>query len=129
MTRPHVRKHFADFPWIPGEQLWGAEGDNPADFDIPGMGLVRVLSKDEATGAITLLIKLQAGWHTPARERHGCLQEDILIEGDCWYGDEHYEAPAYLCFPANTWHGPMRTDTGGVWIVTLDGPVTVEYER
>ena len=69
MTRPHVRKHFADFPWIPGEQLWGADGNNPADFDIPDMGLVRVLSKDEETGAITLLIKLQAGWHTPARER------------------------------------------------------------
>jgi len=85
------------------------------------------LSRDDDTGASSLLIKEPPGWHTAAAEAHGALQEDILLEGDCWYAETHYEAPAYFCFPPGHFHGPMFTETGGLWLVTLDGPFDVRY--
>jgi len=89
--------------------------------------MVRVLSHDPDTGALSLLIKEPPGWHTAAAESHSVFQEDILLEGDCWYGETHYEGPTYFAFPAGHEHGPMFTETGALWLVTLSGPFDVSY--
>ena len=118
---------FRDLPWRSTAELWGGGTARPAALRFSGYGLVRVLSRDDDTGASSLLIKEPPGWHTAAAEAHGALQEDILLEGDCWYAETHYEAPAYFCFPPGHFHGPMFTETGGLWLVTLDGPFDVRY--
>lgn len=114
-------------PWQSTSALWGPGTDKPAELDIKSYGLVRVLSRDRETGATTLLIKEPPGWHTAAAERHSVLQEDILLEGDCWYGERHFEGPTYFCFPPGHEHGPMFTETGALWMVTLSGDFDVAY--
>ena len=128
MTRPPVEGiAFSGIPWQSTSVLWGPESDAPAQLDIKGYGLARVLSRDSDTGAMSLLIKEPPGWHTAAAEQHSVLQEDILLEGDCWYGEEHFEGPTYFCFPPGHSHGPMFTETGALWLVTLAGPFDVTY--
>ena len=61
---------FSDIPWQSTSSLWGSESNQPADLDITEYGLARVLSRDDATGAISLLIKEPPGWHTAAAEAH-----------------------------------------------------------
>lgn len=120
---------FTDIPWRSTSSLWGDESDQPADLNITEYGLARVLSRDDSTGAISLLIKEPPGWHTAAAEAHSVHQEDILLEGDCWYGEEHFEGPTYFSFPPGEFHGPMYTETGALWLVTLDGPFDVTYSE
>jgi hypothetical protein len=120
---------FSDFPWQSTSVLWGPESDNPAELEIEGYGLARVLSRDSESGALSLLIKEPPGWHTAAAESHSVLQEDILLEGDCWYGEEHFEGPTYFCFPPGHSHGPMFTETGALWLVTLAGDFDVTYHN
>lgn len=118
---------FSDVPWSSTAVLWGPESDSPADLDIKGYGLARMLSRDPVDGAMTLLIKEPPGWYTAAAESHSVLQEDILLEGDCWYGEQHVEGPTYFCFPPGHSHGPMYTETGALWLVTLAGEFDVTY--
>ncbi|MGF1597130.1 MAG: hypothetical protein ACFCVK_09375 [Acidimicrobiales bacterium] len=118
---------FSHVPWQSTATLWGPQSDKPADLDIEGYGLARVLSRDTDSGAISLLIKEPPGWHTAAAEAHSVLQEDILLEGDCWYGEQHFEGPTYFCFPPGHAHGPMFTETGALWLVTLAGDFDVTY--
>lgn len=120
---------FTNLPWQSTSVLWGPESDAPADLEIKGYGLARVLSRDTETDALSLLIKEPPGWHTAAAEQHSVLQEDILLEGDCWYGEEHFEGPTYFCFPPGQPHGPMFTETGALWLVTLAGPFDVSYDE
>ena len=128
MTREVVNGvAFADIPWQSTSSLWGNESEQPADLNITEYGLARVLSRDNATGATSLLIKEAPGWHTAAAEAHSVYQEDILLEGDCWYGEEHFEGPAYFSFPPEHFHGPMYTEAGALWLVTLSGPFDVRY--
>jgi len=128
MTRDAVvGRRFAEFPWRSTAALWGTGSDRPAALQTAGYGIVRVLSEDPVSGARTMLIKEPPGWHTAACEAHGVLQEDILLEGDCWYGEDHFEGPTYFCFPPDHFHGPMFTETGALWLVTLSGPFDVRY--
>jgi hypothetical protein len=128
MTREAVNgARFADIPWQSTSSLWGDKSDQPAALDITEYGLARVLSRDSTTGATSLLIKEPPGWHTAAAEAHSVYQEDILLEGDCWYGEQHFEGPTYFSFPPGHFHGPMYTETGALWLVTLSGAFDVSY--
>jgi hypothetical protein len=118
---------FRDMPWQSTSVLWGPDSAAPAALEFTGHGMARVLSHDPDTGALSLLIKEPPGWHTAAAESHSVFQEDILLEGDCWYGETHYEGPTYFAFPAGHEHGPMFTETGALWLVTLSGPFDVSY--
>ena len=118
---------FSAVPWQSTSTLWGPKSSAPAELDIKGYGLARVLSRDDKSGAMTLVIKEPPGWHTAAAESHSVLQEDILLEGDCWYGEKHHEGPTYFCFPPGYRHGPMFTETGALWLVTLSGAFDVSY--
>jgi len=118
---------FCDIPWQSTSVLWGPDSAAPAALEFTGHGMARVLSHDPDTGALSVLIKEPPGWHTAAAESHSVFQEDILLEGDCWYGETHYEGPTYFAFPAGHEHGPMFTETGALWLVTLSGPFDVSY--
>ncbi len=130
MARPPVDGiPFSAMPWRSTAQLWGAGTEENAALRFTGHGIVRVLSDDPETGARTMLIKEPPGWHTAAAEAHSVFQEDILLEGDCWYGEEHHEGPTYFAFPPGHFHGPMFTETGALWLVTLSGPFDVRYDE
>src|SRR5688500_15593122 len=84
---------------------------------------------DDETGAHTMLLKAPPGWATPKPESHPIVQEDVLLEGECIFGETRYRAPAYFCFPAGHIHPAVRTDTGFTMIVTFAGPFEVAYHE
>ena len=53
---------FTDIPSQSTSSLWGDESDQPAELDITEYGLARVLSRDDTSGAMSLLIKEPPGW-------------------------------------------------------------------
>ena len=117
-----VGVEFDEIPWITAEEMWGH-----TDLDVPTGVLVKVLSRDDETGATTTLIKTPPGWSTPQPEYHSVYQEDILLEGECYFGDKHLTAPAYLSFPPGFVHPVCRTETGCTMLVTLSGPFDITY--
>jgi hypothetical protein len=108
--------------WIDVNALYGDVGFTTA----PGEQ-VAVLSEDPVTGANTVLIKLPPGWRSEAPERHTCLQEELLLEGDLTLAGVELPPLAYLCFPAGFVHGPLSTRDGCIVLAWHDGPVDVEY--
>jgi hypothetical protein len=107
-----------EMPWTPVEELAPS---------IPAGPLIKMLSLDEETGAHTMLFKAPPGWSTPKPESHTVQQEDLLLDGECTFGERRLTAPAYLCFPAGYVHPAVRTDEGFTMLVTFSGPFDVEY--
>ena len=89
--------------------------------------MVAVVSEDPATGASTVLIKLPPGWKSQGPERHTCLQEELLLEGDLSLEGRELSPFSYLCFPAGHVHGPLSTRNGCIVLAWHNGPVDVEY--
>lgn len=116
--KPVLGRHFDDMPWTRVEEIWP---------DIPAGPEIKMLSIDEQTGAHTMLFRAPPGWSTPRPESHTTQQEDVLLEGECTFGDRHLVAPAYLCFPEHYVHPPVSTETGFTMLVTFAGAFDVEY--
>ena len=110
--------------WKTVEEVYGDVGFQT----VPGE-LVCVLTEDAQTGGSTVLVKLPAGWGSDAPERHSCLQEEVLLEGDLTIAGVELVAPAYLGFPPGFPHGPVSTRDGCIVLATHDGPIDVEYLR
>ena len=121
MTRTLRQIAFDDLEWTTSAALWGG-----TDLDVAAVP-VAVLSWDADTDASTLLIRLPAGWSTPAPERHSVLQEEVLLEGDLTITGQRFTAPAFLCFPPGELHGPAHTEGGALLLVMLSGPFDIEY--
>jgi hypothetical protein len=121
MARTLRQIPFADLEWTTSAALWGGTG-----LEVEAIP-VAVLSWDTETDESTLLIRLPAGWGTPAPERHSVLQEEVLLEGDFTLGGERFTAPAFFSFPAGEVHGPAHTESGALLLVTLSGPFDIEY--
>ncbi len=113
---------LASVEWIDVNALYGDVGFTTA----PGE-MVAVVSEDPATGASTVLIKLPPGWKSQGPERHTCLQEELLLEGDLSLEGRELAPFSYLCFPAGHVHGPLSTRNGCIVLAWHDGPVDVEY--
>ena len=118
MPRQPVLAELDAIPWQPITDLWP---------NVPPGPRIKLLSQDDETGAITLLLEAPVGWATPQPESHSVVQEDILLEGECVFGETRYRAPAYFCFPAHHVHPAVHTDTGFTMIVTFSGPFDVTY--
>ena len=114
-------------------QITVRESDLPwADLEMPGVS-VKVLYKDEATGAMAVLTRIQPGavipahWHTKADETVFVVNGDFVEKG------ESYRPGSYFRGRARTFHGPHST-VGGCTVLThfsaeLDfqsGPVPAE---
>ena len=67
-----------DIEWQPAEEVYGGKD---VGLDVPSGMLVKVLWKDEETGASATLLKAPPGWTTPHPEFHSCTQEGFMIEG------------------------------------------------
>ena len=110
--------------WIPVEEYFGG-----AELDVSSGACVSVLSEDNDTGAVTMLLRLPPGWSTAGPESHSVFQEELLLEGDFALGGVQYEAPCYFCFPPGAVHGPGTSSSGCVLLITLDGPFDIEYHE
>lgn len=122
MARPPLPGiELADLEWTTSAALWG-----DTDLDVAAIP-VAVLSWDPDTDASTLLVRLPPGWGTPAPESHAVLQEELLLEGEFTFGETTFRAPAFFSFPAGHVHGPARTATGALLLVTLSGPFDIRY--
>jgi hypothetical protein len=70
------------------------------------------------------------GWFSPAMEKHGCWEENILLRGDMLMpmpGRGVLRPGTNLSNPADYWHGPMTTKGGALFLVHCDAPMDVVY--
>lgn len=87
-----------------------------ADLGMPGVTM-KVLHKDEATGAMAVLTRIEAGasiprhWHSKADEAVYVLDGDFVEDG------VSYGPGAYFVGQARTTHGPHAT-VGGCTVLT-----------
>lgn len=117
-----VGQRLGSVEWTPVEEYFGS-----SELDVSSGAEISVLSEDDATGAVTMLLRLPSGWSTPGPESHTIFQEELVLEGDFTLGGVKYEAPCYFSFPPGTVHGPGGTRNGCTLLITLDGPFDIEY--
>ena len=87
-----------------GELTW-------ADMGMPGVSM-KVLHKDEATGAMAVLTRIEAGAGIPAH-RHTKADETVFVlTPDFVEGGASYGPGSYFVGKARTTHGPHSTVRG-----------------
>jgi hypothetical protein len=90
---------------------------------------VKQLSRDDETGALSLLMKVPAGWSLPPGAL-ACDEEFLVLEGGLEIGGVHYGPFAYAHWPAGH-DGGARTSAEGAVVLTFfsrapeAGPVTL----
>lgn len=105
----------------------GAALPSADDLVVSPGAKMAILTEDPATGAVTMLLRVPAGWSTSGPESHSVLQEELLIEGDLTIGDARLRPGSYACFPPGLVHGPAHTDGGALVLVMLSGPFDITY--
>ena len=88
-----------------GESAW-------ADLGMPGVTM-KVLHKDEATGAMAVLTRIEAGASIPAHW-HTYADETVYVVGDFVEDGTSYGPGSYFVGKARTPHGPHSTVSGCV---------------
>jgi quercetin dioxygenase-like cupin family protein len=84
---------------------------NWTPLDIPGVSM-KVLFKDEASGAMTVITKMDAGAVIPAHFHTHADETVFVLDGDFVEDGESHGPGAYFVGKAGTPHGPHRTTTG-----------------
>jgi quercetin dioxygenase-like cupin family protein len=80
-------------------------------LDIPGVSM-KVLFKDQATGAMTVITRMEAGSVIPAHFHSKADETVFVLEGIFIEDGESYGPGSYFVGKAETPHGPHRTTTG-----------------
>lgn len=95
----------------------------------PNPGLrIKLLWRDESSGAYTRLIEAGPGWTEKRREHHGCVEEVYMLSGDMTMGAlGTMTAGGYIWRPPGIKHGPMHTRGGGLMFIRTDGPLQNYY--
>lgn len=88
----------------------------------PGVAVKR-LRADEATGASTFLLRVDAGARVPLHDHPGG-EELFVLEGDLRVGADLLRAGDYLYTPSDGRHA-ASSERGCVVLVTLPKPVRV----
>jgi hypothetical protein len=109
MARPHIEFiHAQQLPWQPApipEAPW-------RDLS------VKVLSRDPASGACSLIVELPAGFCARGTPEHRPL-ELYVLDGGCRIADESLRLDAYADFPAGRAEIDIATDQGAVLLAFL----------
>ena len=117
-TRPHVL-HLET-----GESEWEWSGEGP---NRTGR---QIMSRDEATGAFSMLLNLPPGWRGRAGAHHHTVSEEVyVVSGDVALDDEPiYRQGSYLYRPPKIIHGPKeRSDEGCLALIWGGGPMDFNY--
>lgn len=117
MSRPHIE-------FIPSQLIpWR---DGLYDDGRPGV-LTRVLSKDDETGACSLVIRYPSGWSRPGPEHLQADEEIFVLEGELSCGEIVYGKHDYAHWPAGYPRTQMSARSGAVVLTFFSTePVLVE---
>ena len=77
----------------------------------PGVEL-KVMYRDAATGARTVLVRMQPNTLFPPHEHQG-IEDLYLLEGDIWVGDVEMHAGDYCRAPEGSEHNDVRSGAHG----------------
>jgi quercetin dioxygenase-like cupin family protein len=89
---------------------------------IPGIS-VKILRDDKASGASTVLLRLEPGARVPAHN-HPAGEELFVLEGDFQVGPHRLTSGDYLYTPPDGKHA-AGSETGCLVLVTLPRPVEI----
>jgi anti-sigma factor ChrR (cupin superfamily) len=84
-----------------------------SDLEIPGVSM-KVLHKDEATGAMTVMTRMRAGATIPAHWHTKADEAVYVLEGDFVENGVSFGPGSYFAGKARTSHGPHSTVRGCV---------------
>lgn len=84
---------------------------------------VKLLRRDDATGAVTVLLRFDAGGSFPAH-RHPAGEEVFVVEGDVRIGKDRLKRGDYLYAEPNSIHA-VSSEKGGMILVVLPKPVEI----
>jgi hypothetical protein len=85
------------------KEPWSVEG-------APDGALIRWLSQDDETGAVTALVDLPAGWKRPGAATNQAGQEFFVLEGALGIGDDLLTNGCYCYYPPGVVQREWRTD-------------------
>ena len=87
---------------------------------------VRILGRNEETGACGILFKMEPGAELP-RHGHPSTEQSMSLEGEVEIEGKKYGPGSYLYNPPAIEHGPFKAGAKG-WIAycAFDGPTGME---
>ena len=84
---------------------------------------VKLLRRDADSGAVTVLLRFDAGSRFPAH-RHPAGEEVFVVEGDVRIGNERLHQGEYLYAEPDSIHA-VSSESGGTILVVLPKPVEI----
>lgn len=109
MSRPHIDYVQSQaLPWAgsPWPCLAGCQ--------------VKVLSRDEATGAASAVVRMPAGWHADGAGWLSAALEFLVVEGALEVNGREYRTDCYAWLPAGYPLRHCRSDAGAVLLAFFD---------
>jgi len=96
-----------NIPWQP------VTGSPKVGMGGPGV-VEKILSRDEKSGAVTKLLKIEAGVETAEQIAHDYWEEVWILEGEITDlgKNQTFTAGMYACRPPGMVHGPYRVSKG-----------------
>ncbi|WP_102107761.1 cupin domain-containing protein [Oceaniglobus roseus] len=107
-------------PEVPLAGVDLSEGFAPVE-GVPGIEikpLAEGLDEAQKTGARTRLVRFLPGTVLDRVSRHDHWEEAFLVDGALRVGGVEHRAPAYVCRPPGTAHGPFASDEGCLLLET-----------
>jgi quercetin dioxygenase-like cupin family protein len=102
----------------------------PVAGPVPGI-TVKLLHRSSATGGVTALVTIPAGWTEPRFEHHDCVEESFKISGEIRIVEDGVEqvlaAGDYFFRPPYIKHGAMHTPAGTSSLIRFSGTVVNHY--
>lgn len=92
---------------IPDTHALPWQGIPTRDGNVPGP-VLKVLTTDPETGALTILIHLPPGWHDDELDWHPSAEEGFRLHGWVEIAGRHLPVGNYLYRPAGILHGPVK---------------------
>lgn len=95
----------------------------------PDPGLyIKLLWKDEDSGAYTRLIRAEKGWAEDRVEHHDCVEEIYTLEGHSdAYETDPMDEGTYVWRPPRIRHGPYEAVEETVFFIRTDGELVNHY--
>ncbi|MBL8629750.1 MAG: cupin domain-containing protein [Rhodospirillaceae bacterium] len=110
MARPLTEFIYAqNLPWTQG--LPGAARD---DVD------VKILSQDNESGEMSLLVRYPAGWSRPEPEKIAAEEEMYVLDGAITINGHTYKRDSYMCLPQHFTRTNAVSETGCVALTFFD---------
>lgn len=83
---------------------------------------MKILQVDRIQRTQTILLRLQPGAKLPSHEHEGD-EDNLMLEGECTWGDLTIRAGDYHAMPKGTRHGAITSSTGA--LVYVRGALTI----